>query len=239
MNFSFSDSGRRALDAFFAWLPQLVGALVILIIGYIVAKILSGLVATALNKVGLDRRLFATSGGNYIRNAVTSPSKFLGSVAFWLLYLGAISLAISALGIEPLTDFVASIYSYLPNVIAALAIFLVAAAISGAVAALATRFLGDTPTGKLIATILPTLTMAIAVFMILNQLQIAKEIVNITYAGLIATMVLTVGLSFGLGGREVAAELLREGYQKARENTAQVRADARRGKQRAQDELSS
>lgn len=234
MDVSFSDSGRRALDAFFAWLPQLVGALVILLIGYVVAKAMDKVVSGALGRIGFDRRLFATSAGNYIRNAVTSPARFMGSVTFWLIFLGAVSLAISALGVEPLTDFVASVYSYLPNVVAALVIFLVAAAISGAVATLATRFLGDTPTGKLIATVLPTVTMAIAVFMILNQLQIAKEIVNITYAGLIATMVLTVGLSFGLGGREVAAELLREGYQKARDNSDKVKSDLRRGKERAE-----
>jgi hypothetical protein len=232
------DSARRSIDAFFGWLPQLVGALVILIIGYIIAKVLAGAVSRALGAARLDDRLFATSAGSYIRNAVASPSRFIGRVVYWLIFLGALSLAVTTLGVGPLTAFVAAIYAYLPNVIAALLIFLVAASISGVVATLALKFLGDTPTGKLLAAVLPVMTMAIAIFMILNQLQIAKDIVNITYSGLIATMVLALGLSFGLGGRDVASELLREGYDKAKGGVSTAKRDLHQGRERTRDQAS-
>ncbi|MBA3348031.1 MAG: hypothetical protein H0T13_05670 [Actinobacteria bacterium] len=98
----------------------------------------------------------------------------IGTIAFWAVLLGAISLAVSVLGIEALTNFVAAIYAYLPNVLAALLIFLVASAISAAVATIATKAMGDTALGKIVATAAPILVMTIATFMILDQLMIAE-----------------------------------------------------------------
>jgi hypothetical protein len=96
--------------------------------------------------------------------------------------------------------------------------------------------MGDTPTGKVVASVVPALVMGIALFMILNQLKIAPEIVQITYTALIGALALGLALAFGLGGREVAAELLRGAYQKGQEQKGQVKADMQKGKQRAQEQ---
>ena len=128
----------------------------------------------------------------------------------------------------------AAIYGYLPNVIAAILIFVVAGAIAGAVAALVTKVMGDTPTGKLVATVVPVLIMGIAVFMILNQLQIAPEIVIITYAVLLGSLGLGMALAFGLGGRETAARLVSDAYDKGQEQQGQVKADMQLAKDRSE-----
>ena len=83
-----------------------------------------------------------------------------------------------------------------------------AVAIAAGVATLATRLLGDTSLGRVIATVAPILVFAIATFMILDQLNIAQSIVTITYAGLIGALALGSALAFGLGGREVASQML-------------------------------
>ena len=88
-----------------------------------------------------------------------------------------ISSAIGTLGIPALTGFMNQVLAYLPNVIAALLIFVVAAALATAVAGLVKRTMGDTPTGKLVETAVPGMILAIAVFMILTQLGIAPVIV--------------------------------------------------------------
>jgi hypothetical protein len=72
--------------------------------------------------------------------------------------------------------------------------------------------------------------------MILNQLRIAPEIVTITYAALIGGVFLAMALAFGLGGREVAAQMLGDAYDKGREQRGQVRRDVERGKDRAEDD---
>jgi len=233
------DSVQRAFTVFFAWLPALIGALVILVIGYFVAKAISKLVWRGLHRAGFDRTLHAGAGGSFVQKITSSPSRLLGTVAFWAILLGTISLAVSVLGIEALTNFVAAIYAYLPNVLAAILIFLVASAISAGVAALAARAMGGTALGKIVATAAPILVMTIATFMILDQLQIAQNIVVITYAGLIGAVALGSALAFGLGGRDVAREMLQGAYEKGQENKEQFKRDLDQGMSRARDEVQS
>jgi hypothetical protein len=233
------NSVERGFTVFFAWLPALLGAIAILVIGYFVAKLVSGVVWRALRRAGLDRTLHGGAGGNFVQKITSSPSRLLGTIAFWAILLGTISLAVSVLGIDALTDFVAAIYGYLPNILAALVIFLVASAISAGVATLATRAMGDTGLGKIVATAAPILVMTIATFMILDQLMIAENIVTITYAGLIGAIALGSALAFGLGGREVAREMLQGAYQKGQENKDQWKSDLDEGMTRAKDEVSS
>ncbi len=234
------DVGRSfqgALDTFFEFIPALIGALVILIIGYVVARVVGALVARTLDRAGLDRTVTQGRTGEWVQKVTRSPSRVVGRLAFWVLFLGAVSLAVSALGIEALTDFVAAIFGYLPNVLAAVLIFLVAGAVAAGVGAVVARTMGDTPTGKIVGTVVPGIVMAIAVFMILDQLEIAPQIVTITYAALIGSFALAAALAFGLGGRDVAAEMLRGAYMKGQEQKEQVRRDLQIGKERAHQDV--
>jgi len=209
---------------------------VVLIIGYFVAKFLGNVVARVLQRAGLDRTLHSGQGGQWISKITSSPSRLLGRFTFWALFLGVISLAVTVLGVEALTDFVAAIYSYLPNILMALVIFLVAGALAGAIAGLVARTMGDTALGKIVGTVAPVLIMAIAGFMILDALQIAETIVTITYAALMGSVALGMALAFGLGGREVAAQMLQGAYQKGQDNKEQFKRDLQQGKENAKQE---
>ena len=233
---NIGDSVERAFTVFFEWLPALIGALLILVIGYIVAKIVGKLVSRVLKGAGLDRMLHKGQGGQFVQKVTSSPSKLLGSIAFWAVMLGVISLAVSVLGIEALTNFVAAVYAYLPNVLAALLIFLVASAIAAGIATLVTRVMGDTALGKVVATVAPILVMTIASFMILEQLKIAHDIVITTYTLLLGGIALAAALAFGLGGREVAGKMLEGAYQKGQENKEQLKQDLDKGMSRAKEE---
>jgi hypothetical protein len=221
-----SESLQRGLDDLIGFLPRLIGFLVILLIGYLVAKALQKVAEVALEKLGADRALRSGAGGEYVQRVApdVSPSAVIGKVVFWFVLLGALSIAISALGITALNDFLADVFAYLPNIVAAILIFVIAVAIAGGLAQLITRTLGDTPTGKLMATAAPAIVMGIAVFMILNQLGIATEIVTITYAALMGALALGAALAFGLGGRDVAARMLEETYRRGQEERARARA---------------
>jgi uncharacterized membrane protein YjjB (DUF3815 family) len=227
------DSVQQAGDEFATWAPRLLGFLAVLIIGYIIAKVVAGVVRRLLQGAGLDGRLREGRVGEWISRATTSPSHLLGRIVFWLLFIGAISIAVSVLGVEALEDLVAAVWGYVPNLIAALLIFLVAAAIAAAVGTLVSRTMGETTTGKVIGTVVPALIMAIAGFMILDQLEIAETIVTITYAALMGAIALGMALAFGLGGRDVAARMLDDAYKKGRENREQIRRDFQTGRERA------
>src|SRR3954463_2052304 len=235
--FSISDSIDRAFTVFFEWIPRLAGALLVLVIGYFVAKILAKVIWRVLQRAGLDRALHSGQGGNFVQRVTSSPSHLIGRIAFWAIFLGAVSLAASVLGIAALTAFVGAIWAYIPNVIAALVIFLVAGAISAGVAGLVGRTMGDTPLGKIVATAVPVIVMSIAVFMILVQLKIATQIVTITYAALWGAIALGSALAFGLGGRDVAARMLEGAYQSGQRNKAQFKRDLDQGMHRASGEV--
>jgi hypothetical protein len=226
------------LDSFFAFIPRLIGFLIVLAIGFVIAKLVKSALVKLLDKVGLDEALHSGSVGQYVNKAAPdfSPSKVIGAIAFWFIFLGAISIAVSQLGIPALNTFVASIAAYLPNVVAALLIFVVAGVIAAAVGGLVARTMGDTPTGKVVGSVVPVLVMAIATFMILDQLEIAPEIVTITYAALIGGVFLAMALAFGLGGREVAGRMLGDAYDKGQAQRGQVEQDMRTGKDRAQQD---
>lgn len=235
---SISGSVDRAFTVFFAWLPALVGAIVVLIVGYLIAKIVGKLVTRVTQRAGLDRTLHSGPGGPTIEKVTPHPSRLLGIVVFWAIFLSAISLAASVLHIKALTAFVGAVWSYLPNVIAAIAIFIIAGLIATAVAALASRVMGDTGIGRVVATGVPILVMTIATFMILNQLKIAPAIVTITYAAILGAIALGSAIAFGLGGRDVAARMLEGAYNNVQQNKQSWKRDLDQGVSRARDEAS-
>jgi hypothetical protein len=232
------DSLQQGLDNFFAFIPRLVGFLLVLLIGYIIARVVKGVLQRVLEKVGIDRALHSGHAGQYVDRVApdASPSRIIAGLAFWFLFLGALAIAVSQLGIPALDNFVQAIGAYLPNVVAAVLIFVIAGVVAAAVGGLVARTMGDTPTGKVVGSVVPVLVMAIATFMILNQLRIAPEIVTITYGALIGGVFLAMALAFGLGGREVAARMLEDAYDKGRQERDTVRRDMQIGKERGKQD---
>lgn len=222
-----SKSLQGGLNDLIGFLPRLIGFLIILLIGFLVAKVLQKVVALALEKIGADNALRSGASGEYIRRVApdTSPSRVIGRVVFWFVILGALSIAISALGIAALNNFIANVFNYLPNVVAAILILVIAVALAGALTRLITRAMGETTMGKLMSTAVPSLVMAIAVFMVLNQLQIATAIVTITYAALLGALALGLALAFGLGGRDLASRMLEDTYRRGRVERERYRAE--------------
>jgi hypothetical protein len=236
----FGNSVQQGFDRFFGFLPNLLGFIVILIVGYIIAKVVAGITAKALEKLGLDRRLHESEAHNYVEKVLpgASPSKGIAAVVFWLVFAFFIVAAIGALQIPAVTTFMNQVLAYLPNVIVAILIFVIASIIAGAVAAAATRLMGDTPTGKVVAGVVPALVMVIAMFMILNQLHIAEQIVTIAFAATMFALALGLALAFGLGGRDVARRMLEDAYANGQRARQQMRSDAQTGRARAQDAMS-
>ena len=233
-----ADSLQNGLDSLLGFVPNLIGFLVILIVGYIVAKIVKGVITKLFQKLGLDKALHSGTLGEQVEKVSpdASPSKLIGSIGFWLIFIFVLSAAIGALKIPAVTSFMNQVLAYLPNVIAAVVIFALAGAIAGAVAALVAKTMGDTPTGKIVGTVVPVLVMAIATFMILDQLNIAPAIVTITYAALLGSAALGMALAFGLGGRDVAKRMLEDAYDKGQEKKEDAKGDLEKGKDRAQEQ---
>lgn len=236
MNYSFNSSGQyisNFWNGIVSGLPLLLGAIVILLIGYLVAKGVSVVVYKLLAKANLNRLLHAGKGGNIVQRAIPDPTDLIAKITYWILFLFGVSVAASYLGIPVVADFIHDVYAYIPNIVAAFLIFLVAGAIASWIGTLIANTMGDTPTGKVVGSVAPVLVMVIAVFMILNQLRIAPEIVNLTYAALVGSTALGMALAFGLGGRGVAAKMLDDLYEKGRENKDKIAQDLKHARSKS------
>ena len=229
------NSLETALTDVLRFLPKLIGFLVILLIGFIVARIVKSVVARLLGRLHVDRRLHESPAGTYVERFSPggSPSRLVGSVVFWLIFILALIAAIGVLEIPAVTAFMNEVLAYLPNVIVAILIFVFAAAIGGGIGGLVERTMGDTPTGNLVKSIVPALVLSVAFFMILTQLNIATEIVQILFTAIVGALALGLALAFGLGGRNVAERLLEEAYQRGREQKEQAKQDLETGRERA------
>lgn len=232
------DTFTRLLDSVLQAIPQILVFLLILLIGYIVARILRRAVEGLLGRIGLDQTLHNNEYGQYAERVSpgASPTRLIGALVLFFVLLGALSIAVSYTANPGLTAFFAEIYSYIPKVVAALLIFVVAGAVAGAVGGLVQRTMGDTGTGKVVQAVVPPLVLGIALFMILDQLDIAPEIVPIGFTILFGGVVLALALAFGIGGREVAGEIVREAYQRGQQQREQLRRDVEVGRERGRED---
>ncbi|WP_051485695.1 mechanosensitive ion channel family protein [Nocardioides sp. J54] len=220
------NSLQNALDRFIGFLPNLIGFLVLLVIGWIVARLVRTAVRKGLSMTGIDGHMQRSRAHSYVERALpgASVSHAVALVAFWFVLVFFAVAAVTALDIPELTRFMNEVLAYLPNVLVAIAIFVVAALVSGGIAAAVSRTMGDTPTGRIVATVAPAVVMVIALFMILEQLQIAPEIVRIAFAATMGALALGLALAFGLGGRPVAQSMLEDAYRKGREEAERTRS---------------
>lgn len=222
--FDLTHQVENAIGNIIAFLPNILAAILILIIGAVIASVLGRITRRGLQRVRFDRAIHASPVGTTISRVVESPAYIVGRVVYWLVMIGVISLAVAALNLPALNDLLAGIYGYVPNVLAAILILLVASAISTGAVKLIQRTMGRSAFARIVAAAIPAVTMSIAVFMILNQLGIARDIVNILFTGIVGALALGLALAFGLGGRDVARDLLEQAVDNARTHQDSVKA---------------
>src|SRR3712207_4494279 len=123
------ESLRNALDVFLAYIPQLIGAILILIIGYFVARVLQAVVSRVLHAVGFDSWMERGGIKQFLDRAQTreTPATVLGKLVFWLVFIIAITMAADALGIRQVSAVLGQLIAYIPSIIAAILILVLAA----------------------------------------------------------------------------------------------------------------
>jgi len=219
----FDDNVQKAVT----FLPKLGAFLLILIVGYFVARIVAKIITTVLQKVGFDR--VVERGG--IKKAL-SQSKYdaagiLGKIVFYFIFLGVLSLAFGVFGSNnPVSQFLAQIIGYLPRLFVAVLALVLAFAIAAAVKDLLENSLGGLSYGKAVANGASPFTIAIGVFFALNQLNIASLIVGGVFYALLALIVIPPIIAFGVGGIEPARQAITDLQSKAQDKAMEIKAEA-------------
>jgi Mechanosensitive ion channel, conserved TM helix len=208
------------------FLPALLGALVILFAGYLLAKVLERLTERGLRRIRLNHLLERGGVTRAVERSGThvNPTRVLANLVFWLIMFTVILLAANALGLDSLANVVSTLVSYIPSVIAAIVIILVGIVLGGFVGGLIAASAGAVHGGRSLARIGRGGVILLAIFMALQELGIATDIVTTAFAILFGAIALALALSFGLGNRELAGEITREWYANYRRERAETLA---------------
>jgi Conserved TM helix len=186
------------------FVPKLLGFLLILVVGYFVAKLLARVVDRLLERVGFDRWVERGTLKGALERSTFDASDILSVVAFWAVFLIALQLAFGVFGPNPVSELIQGIIAYLPNLFVAVVILVIAAAVAKVVTDLLTATLGAVTAGHWIARGAGTAILVIGIFAALNQLEIAPEIVNGLFYAMLAIIVGTAIVAFGGGGIQTA-----------------------------------
>ena len=201
------------------FVPSLIGALVVLIIGFIVAAGLESLVERIVNTVKLDNLLRRAVLDQYFDRAGVQlrSGKFIGALVYWFFVIVFILAATDILKLEGLSQFLRDVLYYIPNIIIAVLI-LVATVV---VANLLKSIVKASVTGarlhasKFLSTMTWWVTILFGLISALIQLGIAPALLNTIITGIVAMVALGGGIAIGLGGKDYAGHLIN----KLREHT--------------------
>ncbi|HEU4564995.1 MAG TPA: mechanosensitive ion channel [Gemmatimonadaceae bacterium] len=223
-----SDRLRDSFVQIFQYLPLLLGALVILFAGYLLAKLLERGTDRLLSRVGLNRWL--ERGG--VLDAVertgwrARPSRIFANIVFWFVMFSVILIASNALGLESLAALFQELVSYIPSVVAAIVIVLVGIVLGDFVDGLIMASAGALHGGPTLARVGRVSVVILAIFMALQTLGIAPDIVTTAFAIIFGAIALGLALAFGLGNRELAGEVTREWYERVRAEREAIAREA-------------
>ena len=195
------------------FVPNLIGALVVFVVGLIVAAGLGTLIEKIFDAAKLDSFLARIGLAPYFERAGLRlrAAHFLGRLVYWFIVIAFLLAASDILGLFALSSFLRDVLAYLPNVAAAVLIMLAAVVLGS----FSKRIVSASVISARLhaAHFLGSLTWwAIVIFGFLTalvQLNIATSIINSVITGFIAMLALAGGLAFGLGGRDYAADMIR------------------------------
>lgn len=205
-------------------LPALFGALVILFAGYLLAKVLERLTEKALRRLRLNQMLVRAGVVQAVERSGThvNPVRVLSTFVFWLVMFTVILLAANALGLDSLATVVSTLVSYIPSVIAAIVIILVGIVLGGFVGGLIAASAGAVHGGRALARLGRGGVIVLSIFMALQQLGIATDIVTLAFGILFGAIAFAAALAFGLGNRDLAAEITRDWYERYKRERAEA-----------------
>lgn len=191
----------NAWNSFMHFVPELLMFIVVLVVGYILGKVLSGLVGKALAKVGFGKVLDKSgiSGALQRTGSDMKPESLITKLVFYFILLIALETAVNAFGPgNPLSVIVSQIVNWLPKAFVAVLIIVIVAYIAGAVKDLMRSALGGQPYGELLAKIVGIFIIALGVIAALNQVGIAT---TVTEPILVTVLVTIAGVTIvGVGG---------------------------------------
>jgi len=205
---------------FFNFLPSLFGALLIFVVGLILAKWAKAIIVKVLSAVKLDKVLRKIGLEPFLSQAdiKLKSEVIIGEIARWLIIVVFFMAGVNILGLTTVASVLASVLSYVPNIVSAILILTVGVLLAGLIEGLIKGAVNqiDPKTGRLLSKVASYLVVIVAALAAINELGIAQSLINILFIGIITTLALGVGLAIGLGAKDLVSKMLMDWYSKGK-----------------------
>jgi hypothetical protein len=216
-----------AMALLFSAIPKIFGFVLIIVAGWFIASLIEKGLAALLRSIRFNDLAQRAGLADFVEKMgmQTDPAGMIGLVVKWFVRLIALVVAFDALGLPAVSEVLRQLLLWLPNVVVALVVLVIgglaARALSNVVRGAASE--AGLTNAQLLSKAASVVVWAFAIVVAVNQLGIATELVNTLFMAIVGALALGLGLAFGLGGRETAAEILRKWYVKAQERSGQMR----------------
>jgi hypothetical protein len=227
-----------ALTMFLAAIPRVIGFIVILVIGWLIAGVLAAAVAALLRAVRFNDLAQRSGLAGFVHSMGVrkDTAGVLADIVKWFVRLIVLVVAFDALGLPAVSSILQQFLLWIPNLVVAVVILVIAG--------LAANALGDLVRGSaaqagfsnpdLLATITRVAVWGFGIVVAVNQIGVAQTLVNTLFMGLIGALALALGLAFGLGGRDTAREIVDNWYNRGRQARPKIERAAENIERQAQ-----
>jgi small-conductance mechanosensitive channel len=210
----------QALALFLAAIPKIIGFVIILAIGWLVASLAAKGAAALLRRIRFNDMSQRSGFAGFVsKTGVHSDSAgFVADIAKWFIRLITLVVAFDALGLPAVSDVLRQLLLWLPNLAVAIVVLIIGGLAANALAGLVrgATAQADLCNPNLLANIARVAVWAFAIVIAVNQIGIARELVNTLFMATVGALALALGLAFGFGGRDTAAEIVRHWYERSR-----------------------
>ncbi|MFX0538980.1 mechanosensitive ion channel family protein [Ornithinimicrobium sp. Y1847] len=182
------------------YVPKVVLFLLILVVGWLVAKAIGKAVDKVLERVGFDRAVERGGVKKALGKSTYDPSSIVGKLVYYTLLLFVLQMAFGVFGPNPISELLTRVIAFLPSVIVAIIIIVIAAAIAAAVKELISNTLGGLSYGNILANLAAVFILGLGVIAALNQVGVATTVTLPVLITVLATIggILVVGVGGGL-----------------------------------------
>ena len=200
----------------YAFLPNLIGALLVLLIGSLLAKWIKNLVKRSLEFLHISEAIKNTPVEEFVKHATVGKTieGIAASLVYWLLMLLVLQTVASILGLSSLALLLERVVAYIPRIVAAIMVLFFGVLVAGILESLVKGSIRSINGrhSRLLGKVASYLTLSLFILIAVSELGIAQQFIMILFVGLVATLTLSLGLSIGLGGKEVMGKIIEEWY---------------------------
>lgn len=214
---AFLTVGGNVLASVISFLPNLLGALAVFLVGLVLAGWLKAVVIKLFSLIQLSALVKKSGFNQFLEKAEVKLKleEILGGTVKWLVIFVFSVTAINILGLTTVSDVLTGVLAYIPRVISAVLVLTVGVLLAGLVEGLIKGALGqiDVKASRLLGKIGSWLIVVFAALAAINELGIAQSLINALFIGFVAMLALGFGLAIGLGAKDLVSEVLQEWYQ--------------------------